>query len=193
MFRKWPLEGFAIRGSAWRRNTIASVAACHGRRRREMRWHRGFLIGHLGSARTHYQIVNQLRKMCGALFIAQKKVVEFGGALGPDQPILDQRGLKAGKDCGHALSACGSRFIIRQHSPMRNWVDERSRHGHGHRLLGTTNAKIVAEPPLRLSNSGQVCAQKSGPTRKPFLPPPSPGSRRLLRPLRHLEPPLSHR
>jgi hypothetical protein len=36
-------------------------------------------------------------------------------------------------------------------------------------FLGTTNAKIVAEPLLRLINSGQLCAQKPGPTRKPLL------------------------
>jgi hypothetical protein len=103
------------------------------------------LIGQLGSAQTLYQIVNQLRKMYGALFIAQKKVVEFGGAIGSDQPSMDQSGLTAGLDCGHALYACGLRFIIRQPSRMRNWVFEWSRHLH--HLLGTTNTKIVAEPP----------------------------------------------
>src|SRR5580704_6176322 len=57
-------------------------------------------VGQLGSAQTHYQIVNQLRKMSATLVVARTKMVEFRGLLCWCQPICDQRGLAAGQDCG---------------------------------------------------------------------------------------------
>jgi len=47
-------------------------------------------IGQLGSVQTCHKIVNQLRKMSGALAIAEMKLVECRGLLCPQQPSFDQ-------------------------------------------------------------------------------------------------------
>ena len=63
------------------------------------------LSGQPGCDQTCHYVVNQLRKMSGALLIAEMKVVEFRCGLCSRQPICDQSYLTAAEDCSHALLA----------------------------------------------------------------------------------------
>src|ERR1700723_4265953 len=47
-------------------------------------------VGQLGSAQTHYQIVNQLRKMSATLVVARPRRVRFRGLFGWGHPTCDR-------------------------------------------------------------------------------------------------------
>lgn len=85
-------------------------------------------IGQLGSFQTHYQIANQLRKVSGTFLIAKMKMVELRGPLCSRQPILYQRGLAAGQDCGYALTPLRSWFVACTPSRVLDWYCEWSSH-----------------------------------------------------------------
>src|ERR1700684_270731 len=108
------------------------------------------LTGHLGTVQTYHYVVHQPRQMPGALLVGKTKVVKLRRALGSCQPICDQRGLTACKDCSHALTARRLWFIVRRAGRVCDWNCEWSSHIK-HSCLIETDTTIAPEAPLNWS------------------------------------------